>query len=156
MRRAFEKRKAEIRAVPRKSYVPLNLNVQRAVSVVLSSSERLRRVRPHIEAITTVGLVRYDALEEYALALAHADVVLRVRYSPPWLADATPRHPRGPRPGGGVGRAHDRGRRALTSQGAAVAGRGRSARGVHAVQGSVRSTRAQSSSISSCSRSTSG
>jgi len=82
LERALRKLASEIRAVPASEHATINVDVQGVVAATLAAVPRLRQLRPELQAITTLDLTPYDALEDYALALAYAHGAYLVASAP--------------------------------------------------------------------------
>jgi hypothetical protein len=75
---AYEAIFAEISALPDEEIAPLNIDVVAAVTTVLGVLPGLRALRPEIqEELPRFDLRRFDKLEQYALALNHANALHR-------------------------------------------------------------------------------
>lgn len=75
---AFAALLPEITAVGDDEILPLNIDVVNAVTLVLGVLPELRALREEIKAeLTRFDIARFDKLEQYALALDHADALYR-------------------------------------------------------------------------------
>jgi hypothetical protein len=75
---AYEAIFAEISVLPDEEIAPLNIDVVGAVTTVLGVLPALRALRPEIQdELPRFDLQRFDRLEQYALALNHANALHR-------------------------------------------------------------------------------
>jgi hypothetical protein len=70
---AYERRLAEIKAVPEEKFASLNLDVVAAVATVLGALPTVRSLRDEMARIPQVDLALVDGLEEYAEAAGEAN-----------------------------------------------------------------------------------
>jgi hypothetical protein len=68
----FKRVEAEIRSVPERELVPVNVDVLGAVTTVLGALPELRALRAQFAELRGFDLASFDKLRDYALALGHA------------------------------------------------------------------------------------
>jgi hypothetical protein len=80
---AYQRLLAEIEAVPERDLIPITIDIAVAVTTVLGSLPEIRAMRDEIEAtLPGFDLRKFDLLEDYALALTHAQAVQRAAFTP--------------------------------------------------------------------------
>jgi hypothetical protein len=81
-RESYQRLSEEIRSVPDGDLVTINIDVPTAVSTTLALIPRIRELRPAVANLSTFDLSRYDKLEDYAFALAHAHTLYLAASAP--------------------------------------------------------------------------
>jgi hypothetical protein len=72
LREAYERLLPEALAVPDTDLLPINLEVATAVTTVLGAWPQIRTFRGSVALLPGFDLARFDKIEDYALALGHA------------------------------------------------------------------------------------
>src|SRR5262245_4533620 len=80
---AFEKLSGEIRAMPKSDFTTINLDVPTAVATALGILPAVKALRDRAAVLPGLDVARFDRLEDYTLALAHAHGAYLVASSPP-------------------------------------------------------------------------
>ncbi len=83
---AYERVLAEILAVPENELLPITVDIVSSTTTVLGTLPEIKAMRPQIaEAWRNFDFTRFDKLEDYALALTHANYI--------YLGSAKPKRP---------------------------------------------------------------
>jgi hypothetical protein len=72
LREAYERLLGEILAVPDTDLLPINIEVATMVTTVLGAWPQIRALRGAVALLPGFDLARFDQIEDYALALGHA------------------------------------------------------------------------------------
>jgi hypothetical protein len=78
----FKRVEAEIRALPEAELVPVNIDVQGAVTTVLGALPELSALRPELVELKDFDLASFDKLRDYSLALGYTHAMYRVAAGP--------------------------------------------------------------------------
>jgi hypothetical protein len=78
----FQRVEAEVRALPERDLVPVNLDVPSAVATALGSWPEIVALRGEVAALPNVDLAKFDKIRDYALALAHTHGAYRAALGP--------------------------------------------------------------------------
>jgi hypothetical protein len=79
---AFQKLEQEIRALPEKDLVAVNLDVSAAVATVLGAVPEILTLRAEMAKLDGVDVKKIDKLRDFALALGHAHGAYRAALGP--------------------------------------------------------------------------
>jgi hypothetical protein len=80
---AYQRLSDEIRAVPDSALVPINIDVPSALATVLGAVPKIQKLKPSMDVLPTFNVGRFDKLQDYALALAHAHTLYLAASAPP-------------------------------------------------------------------------
>lgn len=80
---AYDRRLAEIQAVPESELVPLNLDVPSAITTVLGALPAISALKNRIANLTDVNQTQIAGLEDYAGAAAEANMRFETATAPP-------------------------------------------------------------------------
>ena len=83
LRAAYLRRLEEINAVPDSALVPINISIPTAVTTVLGSLPKIRAMRDQLAGMPGFDLEAFDKLEDYTLAVAHAQARYAIACAPP-------------------------------------------------------------------------
>lgn len=78
----FERVEAEVRAVPERDLVAVNLDVPSAVATALGSLPEIVQLRDEVAALKGVDMDKFDKIRDYAYALGHAHGAYRAALGP--------------------------------------------------------------------------
>src|SRR5512146_1412234 len=78
----FQRVEAEVRAVPERDLVTVNLDVPSAVATALGSLPEIVQLRDEVAALKGVDLAKFDKIRDYAFALGHAHSQYRAALGP--------------------------------------------------------------------------
>lgn len=78
----FQRVEADVRAVPERDLVPVNLDVPSAVATALGSLPEILQRRDEVAALKGVDMAKFDKIRDYAFAVAHAHSEYRAAVGP--------------------------------------------------------------------------
>ncbi len=78
----FERVEAEVRAVPERDLVLVNLDVPSAVATALGSWPEIVQRREEVAALKGADIAKFDKIRDYAFALGHAHSEYRAALGP--------------------------------------------------------------------------
>jgi len=78
----FQRVEAEVRAVPERDLVPVNLDVPSAVATALGALPEIAGLRDEVAALKGADMSKFDKIRDYALALAHTHSAYRAAVGP--------------------------------------------------------------------------
>ena len=93
LRAAYLRRLEEINAVPDSALVPINISIPTAVTTVLGSLPKIRAMRDQLAGMPGFDLEAFDKLEDYTLAVAHAQARYAIACAPPSPCPSYPTAP---------------------------------------------------------------
>jgi hypothetical protein len=82
-REVYQQLNSEISSVPTSNLITINIDVPTAIATVLGVWPKVQNLRPRVAALPEFDLQRFDGLENYALATAHAQTLHQAASSPP-------------------------------------------------------------------------
>src|SRR3954471_16342613 len=78
----FQRVEAEVRAVPERDLVSVNLDVPSAVATALGALPEIVALRDQVAALKGADMGKFDKIRDYAFALAHAHGAYRTAQGP--------------------------------------------------------------------------
>jgi hypothetical protein len=81
-RETYQRLSEEIRSVPNSNLVAINIDVPTAVATALGVLPQIRQLRSRMANLPAFDVARFDKIEDYAFALAHAHTLYLAASAP--------------------------------------------------------------------------